>query len=121
MSLIADNEGKSNELIGSWYEITEQKEAQVALEKLRQERNLLRTLIDSLPNLIYIRDIEGKFLIINKKYARNFELKRPEDAIGKKLTDLISPEMEAHAKESLEEDNGILNSGLPLIDKERVG
>ena len=99
------------------YDIHDQKLAQ---EKLWQERNLLRTIIDSLPNLIYIRDIEGRFLTINKEYARNFGLKNPDEAVGRKLADLISPEMEASAEESLAEDTEILSSGQPLIDKERI-
>ena len=99
------------------YDIHEHK---LAEEKLRQERNLLRTLIDSLPNLIFIRDKEGRFLIINEAYARNFGLKHPDEALGNKLTDLVSSERDASANESLEEDNVIMKSGRPLIDKERV-
>ena len=99
------------------YDIHEHK---LSEENLRQERNLLRTLIDSLPNLIYIRDKDGRFIIINKEYARNFGLKHPDEAIGRKLTDLISSEREKSANESFEEDQEILESGRPLIDKERV-
>ena len=110
----------NNEVIGFHavsYDIHEHK---LSEENLRQERNLLRTLIDSLPNLIYIRDKDGRFIIINKEYARNFGLKHPDEAIGRKLTDLISSDREESANESFEEDQEILESGRPLIDKERV-
>jgi len=43
--------------------ITERKRAE---EALRTERSLLRTLIDNLPDAIYVKDRDSHFLVANK-------------------------------------------------------
>lgn len=55
----------------------------------REERQRLRhsqTLIDHLPALIYMRDTEGRFLLVNAEYARRYGT-TPDDLIGKSLND----------------------------------
>src|SRR6185436_4090459 len=43
-------------------EIIERQQAETALAA---ERNWLRTLVDNLPDLIYVKDIENRFLLVN--------------------------------------------------------
>ena len=56
-------------------------------ETLAQERHLLRTLIDNLPDNVYIKDSGGRFVLANLAIARFLGVEKPEDMIGKLDTD----------------------------------
>ena len=50
---IHDDDGKPLCMVGVVMDVTERKQVEKALE---QERNLLRTLIDNLPDHVYVKD-----------------------------------------------------------------
>ena len=54
-------------LVGVGFDITEGKRAE---EQIKQERTLLRTLIDHLPDYIFIKDAEGRFVNSNAAHNR---------------------------------------------------
>ncbi|MBI5670145.1 MAG: PAS domain S-box protein [Chloroflexi bacterium] len=54
-----------------------------ALARLTEERHLLRTLIDTMPDLIWAKDRDSNFLILNRMQAKVMGVATPEDAIGK--------------------------------------
>lgn len=91
-------------------DITEQKRAQTALA---EERNLLRTLIDSAPDFIYVKDYEHRFVLGNLALARARGAISPEELVGKTDFDYFPPELAAqfHA-----EEDEVLRTGIPLID-----
>jgi PAS domain S-box-containing protein len=61
---------------------------------LNKERNLLRTLIDSLPDEIYAKDTDSRFIIANSHVLRSFKRTNIKEIIGK--TDFeILPQNEA--------------------------
>src|SRR5258706_8234261 len=60
-------------------DITVRKQAEEALAK---ERNLLRTLIDAIPDYIYVKDNEGRFLVENSALASSLSLV-PGELVGK--------------------------------------
>ncbi|MFM2358025.1 MAG: hypothetical protein RLY16_17, partial [Bacteroidota bacterium] len=70
-------------VIGNYQEVTERK---IAEERISNERKLLKTLIDNIPDLIYVKDTEGKKLIANRADVQFMGLQTEEEAIGK--TDL---------------------------------
>jgi len=47
-------------------------------EAMEQERQLLRTLIDLLPDFIFVKDAQGRFLIVNQSLARAYGRSVPE-------------------------------------------
>jgi PAS domain S-box-containing protein len=51
--------------------------------ELAEQRNLLRTLIDHLPDHFFVKDVAGKVVINNLAHARTLGVNRPEDAVGK--------------------------------------
>ncbi len=61
-------------------EFKEHTERKKAEEKLRREHNLLQTLIDTTPDSIYFKDVEGRFVMVNKTKAEHSGIK-PEDII----------------------------------------
>jgi PAS domain S-box-containing protein len=55
---------------------------------LAEERNLLRTLIDNLPNLIYVKDLQNRFLTANKAAIASLGLTTQDELLGKTDFDL---------------------------------
>ena len=93
-------------------EISERKQIE---EKLQHERNLLRTLIDNLPDTIYILDSEGRKVIANKADVNNIGSGNESDVLGKSDLDLFPPEI---GKRGHEDNISVINSKVPIIDRE---
>ncbi len=86
---------------------------------LEKERNLLRTLIDNMPDYIYIKDKDSRFLTVNKRLLSVMHKKTLDEIVGK--TDFeTSPSKEA-AELYLQDDQKILSSGKSIINKEEIG
>ena len=77
------------------------------------EQILLETLIDNIPDHIYIKDRKNRFIMVNKAMADLFG-KKPKDFIGKTDYDFAIKET---AKESFKDDTNVIKSGKPIIDK----
>src|SRR5580658_4738598 len=57
-------------------------------DRLARERTMLRTLIDNLPDFIFVKDLESRFLLINLAAARVVGIADPQDVLGKSEFDL---------------------------------
>ncbi|NLD37757.1 MAG: response regulator [Desulfatiglans sp.] len=85
--------------------------------ELADERNLLRTLIDIIPDQIYIKDRLSRFILNNKAHLHALGAGRQEDVLGK--TDLnIFPIK--HSKVYYENEQRIIKTGIPQKDKEEL-
>lgn len=84
-------------------------------EALQEERNLLRTLIDNIPDEIYIKDRDGRFVLANKAYLRRASRRAPNgEVIGSTYYDYVTDEASANCAEeehSREQDLMALGSG----------
>ncbi len=94
------------------HDITERKRLEDTLIK---ERNLLQTLIDNLPDYIYAKDRDGKFILGNSAIVSQVGLKSKEELIGKTDFDFFPKGL---AEKFQNEEEKILISGKPLIDYE---
>ncbi|MBX3664569.1 MAG: PAS domain S-box protein [Burkholderiales bacterium] len=112
ISLVRDSAGEPLYFLRMIEDISERKRIEDALA---QERLLLRTVIDALPERIYVRDIEGRIVLPNIAYLKIRGVERHEDIIGKTLPDLFPPEM---ARRYHEEDQMVIRSGQPMVDRE---
>jgi len=92
---------------------TDRKKAE---QELTSERNLLRTLIDHIPDFIFVKDTQSHYLLNNKANVAALGLKSPEEAIGKTPADFFPPEI---AQQFHEEDSVLLRTGQGVIDYER--
>lgn len=101
-----------NGYVANYRDISERKEAE---ESLRQERYLLRTLIDNLPDYIYIKDTEFRHIINNKANVKLIGASSEEETIGKTVLDYFDPEL---AAQFMEADRNVLASGQPVLDLE---
>lgn len=90
-------------------------QAQTHEKALRNERNLLRALIDNLPDYIYIKDTQSRFLINNMAHIRALGKSDQEQVFGKTDLDLFPAEQ---AQEYYADEQEIFKSGRPLINKE---
>ena len=79
---------------------------------LARERDLLQALMDNLPDYIYFKDVNSRFIRINRAHARHFGLQNPDDAIGKSDADFFST-MEARQK--LVDEQCLLTTGKPIL------
>jgi PAS domain S-box-containing protein len=84
-------------------------------QDLAKERNLLRTVIDILPDNIFVKDKEGHFLLNNAVSLRMLGVERQDDLIGKTDFDLLPKKL---AEESREHELAVLQSGEPIIEQE---
>jgi PAS domain S-box-containing protein len=94
-------------------DITERKRAE---EAIAHERQLLRTLIDLLPETFYIKDLDGRFLVVNEVLARQWGRENPSQMLGLSDTDLFPAELAA--KFRAEEQKVI--AGEPVINRESI-
>ena len=76
---------------------------------------LLSALMEHTTDCIYFKDLESRFVRINRQMARYFRLPSPEAAIGKTDRDFFSDE---HALDALRDEQEVIRSGRPLIGKE---
>jgi PAS domain S-box-containing protein len=93
-------------------EIAERREAEAALA---EERNLLRTLIDNLPDFIYVKDTESRFVLANTATLQVLQATEVEQLFGKTDLDLHPPEL---AAQYYADERGVIQSGKPLIDRQ---
>ncbi len=106
------NYAGSAAILGIVTDITERKRAE---ERLAAERNLLRTLIDNLPDLIFVKDANGKFIAVNKAVTALFGAKSEEDVIGKTDFDFFQKEL---AERYRADEEAVIRTGQPQVAKE---
>src|SRR4051812_13278451 len=80
------------------------------------ERNMLRTLIDSIPDFIYAKDLQCRFLIANETCGRGIG-RRPAELIGKSDFDFYPREL---AQKFYDDEQKIIVSGEPLVNRQEI-
>ena len=80
------------------------------------EHNLLKHLLDKVPEYIYFKDLNSRFILISKSHANSFGLNDPSEAIGKTDYDFFSME---HAKFAYESEQEVIRTGRTLSIEER--
>ena len=83
--------------------------------QLEHERYLLQSLMDNIPDSIYFKDLQSRFVRINDGMAVRFDLKDANDALGKTDFDLFAEE---HARPAFEDEQRIIKTGQPIIGLE---
>ncbi|MFQ3579941.1 MAG: PAS domain S-box protein, partial [Bacteroidales bacterium] len=109
-----DGYGEITGLYTSVSDVTIIKSSQRALEA---EKELLRQLMDNIPDTIYFKDNQKRFTRINKAQADFIGIEKPELAIGKTDYDFFSNEI---ADKITKDEDIILKGGKPVIDKEEL-
>ena len=84
-----------------------------AAQSLQREVQMLRALIDGLPDFLYAKDLDSRFVIANTSVAAAMR-SRPSELTGRSDADFYTPEL---AKSFLEDDQSVLRSGVPLVNR----
>ena len=90
-------------------------ETQKAEKALTAERDLLRCLMENVPDHIYFKDEQSRFIRINRALSDQFHLASPDDAIGKTDADFFTNE---HAQQALGDERRVLETGEPILEME---
>jgi PAS domain S-box-containing protein len=130
--------GRSCEYFGRvWYfrDVTTQKRAELGLKKAKEaaeaahrqlhsqhlsldnERRTLRALIDNVPDFMYVKDTQSRFIVANVHTARSVGANSAESLVGKTDFDFFPPEM---ARRFYEDEQALLVSGEPLYNREET-
>jgi PAS domain S-box-containing protein len=107
-------EGRSLRLDGILSDVTDRKQAE---ETLARERHLLRTLMDHLPDYIFVKDTQSRFLITNAAHLRVLQVPTLEEAIGKTDFAFFPREL---AEQYFADEQAILRTGQPLLNREEM-
>jgi two-component system sensor histidine kinase/response regulator len=86
-----------------------------AEEALARERDRLETLMDHLPDVIFIKDRRGRFVMANPALVRLYGATSRDQLIGKSDADFVPREIADHFAE---DDQRVMQSGEPLIERE---
>ena len=93
-------------------DVTERKRVE---EALRIEHSLFESLSSTIPDAIYIKDRQSRFVRINDAMALLAGLRSPAEAVGKTDFDIFIGE---HSQQAYDDEQRIMSSGEPLIDFE---
>ena len=104
-----DEHHKIAQICGVAQDITEYK---LSEEKLLEERNLLRLLIDHLPDDIYVKDTQSRYMLINEPRRHQMRALSFQDVIGKTDFDFIPTGL---AQKSYDDEQTLLKSDQPLF------
>jgi diguanylate cyclase (GGDEF)-like protein/PAS domain S-box-containing protein len=95
----------------SYEDITEVKAERAAAD----ERLSLQTLIDRLPDNLWVKDVNSRFVIANQATADRIGVPGPADLMGKTDLELLPPEL---AQKFFADEQQIVRTGQPMIDME---
>ena len=104
-------DGEITGVQGIFWDETERFKAE---EALAYERDLLRAMLDNIPDSIYFKDRESRFLLVSRSLAIRLGLEAPEEMIGKTDADFFSSK---HAADALRDERHILRTGEPIVAK----
>ncbi len=109
-----DEKGNPIRMHGAIQDITERK---MNLEAIQNERQLLRTLIDHLPDPIYVKDNEGRKMLANRADLENIGVMDESEVLGKSDLELFNTEI---GYRGYEDDLIVIEKGEPVINREEI-
>jgi len=89
-------------------ETAARKQAEVAFKR---EHHLFQTLIDNLPERVYFKDAQSRFVRNNRMQLELFGLKSQHEALGKTDFDFLS---EMHARQAFEDEQRVMRTGQSI-------
>jgi signal transduction histidine kinase/CheY-like chemotaxis protein len=80
---------------------------------IRTEQLYMRTLLENIPDNVYFKDRDSRFLIVSKPFLEKFGNGRPESILGKTDFDIFTEE---HARAAFEGEQHIIKTGDPILN-----
>lgn len=128
-------DGKIEKFVSVSFDITEQKNLEFMARKnqehlmnqskellkisreLTKQKQLLQTVFDNTDFMIFLKDVNGKFLLVNKQLCKNLELGDPETVIGTSDFDYFDKET---ALDFYQKDKEIMQKGTVETFEEKI-
>ena len=86
-------------------------------DRVANERHSLQALIDCVPDYLWVKDTESRFVVVNKALATDSGRAKTSDMIGLTDFDLHAPEA---AQEFRAIEQNIIRSGQSMVDREEL-
>lgn len=86
---------------------------ELAKSELDRERYLLHTLLDNVPDSIYFKDRDSRFLRVSRGLLAKFGVEAEQQVIGKTDADFFGS---IHAGRARQDELEIMSSGIPKVD-----
>jgi two-component system, NtrC family, sensor kinase len=96
-----------------FWDVTASRQAQ---REIQRRDELLQAIMDHTPAVIYMKDLEGRYLYINREYEKLFNVQR-EQTIAKTDLDIFPAE---YAQKFQANDRAIIAAGRPRTVDEKV-
>jgi PAS domain S-box-containing protein len=113
---ISDIKRKEYEALKLAEEIRDkQQEVEVASVELKKEKALMDALLENVPELIYFKNKESKFIRFSRSMMKLFNVDKPEDLIGKSDFDFFADE---HARPAYDDEQRIIKTRKAIFDLE---
>jgi len=104
---VYDRNGRVTHAVVVFFDVTENR---IAEETLRNSRMQLQDIIDGSPGIVFVKDLEGRFITVNQTFERLLGVARAE-LRGKTDYDLITRE---RAEDYREQDRRVAETGEPI-------
>ncbi|HWB58617.1 MAG TPA: CHASE3 domain-containing protein [Chthoniobacteraceae bacterium] len=101
-----------------WLVIRDMSARRLAEEDLAEERTLLSVLIETIPHQVYVKDLEGRFVMDNAAHRRYLGVADIEAVNGTRTSDYFTQEI---AKEDMESDRKVMVHEDHMLDREEPG
>ena len=113
LSPVKDEDGNVIAVGVIYHDVTEQKQAEIGL---RQSLAFQRTLINTIPDLVWLKDAEGRYLSCNATFERLYGAKEA-DIVGKTDYDFVDQELADFFRTR---DLKVIEADSPLVNEERL-
>jgi len=107
--VVRDDAGMAQRIVGSIIDISQRKNAEIALE---EERHRLRELIENIPINVYYKDLASRFVLANSSTAEKLGAKSVKDILGKTDHDFFD---KRHADIGRADELEVMVSRKPMI------
>ncbi len=106
-SPVKDSSGRIVSGIELVRDITERRRAD---QEIKDMNTRLQTLLDALPDTVFFKDAEGRYLSVNRAFEENMGIRKGA-AIGKTVEDFLSRDI---AERCMASDTAVINNGVPV-------
>ena len=107
--------GENGNVIGIqtiFWDITEQR---VAENAMLAERDMLQSILNHLPDFIYVKDLNGRYIVVNEAKREILNADSVSELVGQSNEAFLSKE---HAEREWADDRIVISDGAPLLNRE---
>ncbi len=112
--LVHDDAGQPERLVTTLLDVTARRRAE---ETLRLRESYLTAIIENQPGLVWLKDAQGRFLAVNRAFARSTGREDPAELVGRTDHDVWPREL---AEKYRADDAAVMRSGAPVQVEEQI-